>query len=256
MSISDDKAKKVRQAVKVYNDKLWVLNRRKGVSKGALPKKASAKAMLKAYANNEQALNKRLAEMARFTTKGKVYKTQGGVKLTDVVKRAKNKEIKSSYIDEKARYERSQRAGLAFQVQDYRKRKVERLSTNIEDIEYSKLTNLNYATSTSEAIGLQKITSVENFKKAIAYAISKDELNNQLDPRFEERLNRRLNALSPDEIADLMETNATVKSIMNLYREKRNKAIQLESQSYEELLFELDNDFPRVMRRYYRLRKQ
>ena len=75
------------------------------------------------------------------------------------------------------------------------------------------------------------------------------------DPNLEKRLRNRLSKLTEDEIDDLMENNSTVKTIMNYYREKNQKWVEFSGGSMDELLEDLDQQMPNIIKHYRRLRK-
>lgn len=254
--ISDDKMKELRHAVKNYRDKRLILIK-KGVSKGALPKAPTAKEIAKAFENNPTGLNKRIREMNNFTTKGEVYKTKGGINLTKTVAKYKNREINQSRKVEELKFNRINKPEFDKGLKDYRLHKVERLQKNIQNLEYSKLQSLNYAISTPERMALGRRTAVDNFFKSIDYGISTlgDEQNVYFyDPKLKERLKRRLDRLTEDEIADLIETDDTVRTLMNYYREKEND-VQF-SMSYGDYIELLDKKMPSIIKHYYYLRRK
>lgn len=254
MKVTQGDIDETRKVVKNWKEKRRQL-RLKGVTKQALTKDTNTKELLKAYGNNPSALHKKLNEMRKFTTSGKVYKTEGGVKLTDFVKREKNKEIRESRKYEEIKYNRV-KYGFDQGIKDIRKHKVERLQVPIEKVERSKLGSLNFATTSPEKRVIAKSVAVQNFKSALEYGIGNSNVMEK-DKNFMNRLNRRLDKLTDDEINDLLETNQTVKSIMNFYRGNDPKRkLEFSGKSIDEYLTDLDNDFPNIMNKYYRLRRQ
>lgn len=256
MPLSDDLIKRTRHSVKNYKDKVRIL-KLKGVSTSAFQKVGTAKELIKAYGEDPKGLRKRLRELDEFSTKGKVYKSKGGLNLTKTVKTYKNREIRRSQKIEQALTARAERKGLG--TADYHLTRAERLTQRIENVDSSKVGSLNYAITSPEFQRLQKKVAVDNFMKGINFGLGG--LDNSVfhDPNLEKRLRNRLSRLSEDELVDLMETNPTVKTLMNYYREKDkltedNEAVYFSGGSMDELLEELDNDLPNIIRHYRRLR--
>ena len=257
MPLSDDLIKRTRHSVKNYKDKVRIL-KLKGVSTSAFQKVGSAKDLIKAYGEDPKGLRKRLKELDEFSTKGKVYKTKGGLNLTKTVKTYKNREIRRSQKLEQALTAKAEKAGLT--TADYHLTRAERLMQRIENVESSKVRSLNYAISSPEFQRLQKKVAVDNFMKGINFGLGGMDNSTFHDPNLEKRLRNRLARLTEDELIDLMETNNTVKTLMNYYREKDkltddNEAVYFSGGSMDELLEQLDADLPNIIRRYKRLRK-
>ena len=252
MPLSDDLIKRTRHTVKNYKDKVRIL-KNKGVSSSAFQKVGSAKELLKAYENDPKGLRKRLRELESFSTKGKVYKSKGGLNLTQTVKTFKNREILRSRRIESAKLEKARKGGLT--NSEYHEARLERLGTRIEKVNASSDRSLNYATISPELAKQQKKTAVDNFMKGINFGLGG--LDNTMfhDPNLEKRLRNRLSKLTEDELDDLIENNSTVKTIMNYYREKDKKWVEFSGGSLDELLEDLDQQMPNIIRHYKRLRK-
>lgn len=252
MSLNDDLIRRTRHTVKNYKDKVRIL-KKKGVSSSAFQKVGSAKELLKAYENDPKGLRKRLRELNSFSTKGKVYKSKGGLNLTQTVKTFKNREITRSRKIESAKLEKARKGGLT--NAEYHETRLERLATRIEKVNASSARSLNYATTSPELVKQQKKTAIDNFMKGINFGLGG--LDNTMfhDPNLEKRLRNRLSKLTEDEIDDLMENNSTVKNIMNYYREKNHKWVEFSGGSMDELLENLDQQMPNIIRHYKRLRK-
>lgn len=252
MPLNDDLIRRTRHDIKNYKDKVRIL-KKKGVSTNAFMKVGSAKELLKAYENDPKGLRKRLKELNEFSTKGKVFKTEGGLKLTNTVKLYKNREILRSRRIETARRDKARKGGLT--SAEYHETRLERLATRIEKVNASSARTLNYATISPELVQQQKKTAVDNFMKGINFGLGG--LDNTMfhDPNLEKRLRDRLGRLTEDELDDLMETNSTVKRIMNYYREKDKKWVEFSGGSMDELLEDLDQQMPNIIRHYKRLRK-
>lgn len=257
MPLNDDLIKRTRKSVKNYKDKVRIL-KNKGVSAGALPRVGSAKELLKAYENDPAGLRRRLKEFDEFTTKGKVYKTEGGISLTSTVKKYKNREIRRSLQNEQNKFAKAERAGLS--SADYHERRIKRLANTIEKADYADLRSINYAITNPEFVKLEKKTAVENFMKGINFGLGGMDNDTFQDPELANRLRNNLSKLTEDELADLMESNNTVKTLMNYYRERdkieKGEPIQFSGGSYDELLEDLDKDMPSIIRHYKRLRKK
>lgn len=257
MPLSDDLIKRTRKSVKNYKDKVRIL-KLKGVSSSAFQKVGSAKDLIKAYGEDPKGLRKRLRELDEFSTKGKVYKSKGGLNLTKTVKTYKNREIRRSQKIEQALTAKAEKAGLT--TADYHLTKAERLTQRIENVDSSKVRSLNYAITSPEFQRLEKKVAVDNFMKGINFGLGGLDNSTFHDPNLEKRLRNRLSSLREDELVDLMENNKTVKTLMNYYREKDkllkdNEAVSFSGGSMDELLEELDNDLPNIIRHYKRLRK-
>lgn len=252
MPLSDDLIKHTRHTVKNYKDKVRIL-KNKGVSSSAFQKVGSAKELLKAYENDPKGLRKRLRELDSFSTKGKVYKSKGGLNLTQTVKTFKNREILRSRRIESSKLEKARKGGLT--NAGYHETRLERLATRIEKVNASSARSLNYATISPELAKQQKKTAVDNFMKGINFGLGG--LDNTMfhDPNLEKRLRNRLSKLTEDEIDDLIENNSTIKNIMNYYREKDKKWVEFSGGSLDELLEDLDQQMPNIIRHYKRLRK-
>lgn len=260
MPLSDDLIKRTRKSVKNYKDKVRIL-KLKGVSSSAFQKVGSAKELLKAYGEDPRGLRKRLRELDEFSTKGKVYTTKGGLKLTKTVKTYKNREIRRSQKIEQALTAKAEKAGLT--TASYHSTRAERLLTPIEKLDASKVRSTNYAIVSPEFQRLQDKVAVENFMKGINFGVGALDNSTFHDPNLEKRLKNRLSRLTEDELVDLMETNKTVKTLMNYYREKDKvkKGVKTDSEtvyfsfgSIDELLEDLDQQLPNIIRHYRRLR--
>ena len=252
MPLSDDLIKRTRHTVKNYKDNVRIL-KKKGVSSSAFQKVGSAKELIKAFENDPKGLRKRLRELDSFSTKGEVYKSKGGLNLTQTVKTCKNREILRSRRIESVRREKARKGGLT--NSEYHKARLERLGTRIEKVNASSARSLNYATISPELAKQQKKTAVDNFMKGINFGLGG--LDNTMfhDPNLEKRLRNRLSKLTEDELDDLIENNSTVKTIMNYYREKDKKWVEFSGGSLDELLEDLDQQMPNIIRHYKRLRK-
>ena len=220
MPLSDDLIKRTRHTVKNYKDKVRIL-KNKGVSSSAFQKVGSAKELLKAYENDPKGLRKRLRELDSFSTKGKVYKSKGGLNLTQTVKTFKNREILRSRRIESARLEKARKGRLT--NIDYHKTRLERLENRIENVNQSSVRSLNYATISPELVNQQRKNAVDNFMNGINFGLGGLDNSTFHDPNLEKRLRNRLSKLTEDEIDDLMENNSTVKNIMNYYHKKKHK---------------------------------
>ena len=252
MPLSDDLIKRTRHTVKNYKDKVRIL-KNKGVSSSAFQKVGSAKELIKAFENDPKGLRKRLRELDSFSTKGKVYKTKGGLNLTQTVKTFKNREILRSRRIESARLEKARKGGLT--NSEYHEARLERLENRIENVNQSSVRSLNYATISPELVNQQRKNAVDNFMKGINFGLGGLDNSTFHDPNLEKRLRNRLSKLTEDEIDDLMENNSTVKNIMNYYREKNQKWVEFSGGSMDELLEEFDQELPSIIRHYKRLRK-
>lgn len=240
---------RARKSVKNFKDKVRILQN-KGVSKGALPKVEDARYLMKAYANDPTGLNKRLDELDKFTTRGKVYKTEGGVALTADVKRFKNREIARSYKLEQAKFNQAKQFGLVSKKK-YHSGRMETLSKGIENVEYTKLKTLNYAITPPEIETRMKNNAVDNFMASIDYGFENFSF---INPNIEERMRERLSELTVDEMNDLLENDETVRSIMNYYREKDQPQVKFSGESYEDLINELDRRLPYIVKKYKQAR--
>ena len=252
MPLSDDLIKRTRHTVKNYKDKVRIL-KNKGVSSSAFQKVGSAKELLKAYENDPKGLRKRLRELDSFSTKGKVFKSKGGLNLTQTVKTFKNREILRSRRIESARLEKARKGRLT--NIDYHKTRLERLENRIENVNQSSVRSLNYATISPELVNQQRKNAVDNFMKGINFGLGGLDNSTFHDPNLEKRLRNRLSKLTEDEIDDLMENNSIVKNIMNYYREKKHKWVEFSVGDMSELLEEFDQELPSIIKHYKRLRK-
>lgn len=252
MPLNDDLIKRTRHTVKNYKDKVRIL-KKKGVSTSAFQKVGSAKELIKAFENDPKGLRKRLRELDSFSTKGEVYKSKGGLKLTQTVKTFKNREILRSRRIESARLEKARKGKLT--NIEYHKTRLERLENRIENVNQSSVRSLNYATISPELVNQQRKNAVDNFMKGINFGLGGLDNSTFHNPNLEKRLRNRLSELTEDEIDDLMENNTTVKNIMNYYREKKHKWIEFSGGDMSELLEEFDQDLPSIIKHYKRLRK-
>lgn len=254
--LNDDLIKHTRHSVKNAKDKARIL-KNKGVTKGALPKIPSAKYLLKAYENDPSGLRKRLKEFDAFTTKGKVYKTEGGISLTHSVKVYKNREIRRSQLYEQSMVNKAEKAGLSTAKQHADK--AQRLMTRVEKLEYNDLRMTNYAITNPEAVSLHQKVAVENFMKGLNFGYGYLDNGNFVGKDVEERIKQNLSELTEDEINDLMETNSTVKNIMNYYRERKSveegKEVKFSGGSLQSNILKLDKQLPEIVKRYKRLRR-
>lgn len=240
---------RARKSVKNFKDKMRILQN-KGVSKGALPKVEDARYLMKAYANDPTGLNKRLDELDKFTTRGKVYKTEGGISLTKDVKRFKNLEMARSYRLEEGKLKQAQRFGLVSRKK-YHSKRMETLAKGIEQASYSDLKTINYAITPPEIETRMKNNAVDNFMASIDYGFENFSF---INPNIEERMRSRLSELTVDELNDLMENDETIRSIMNYYREKDQPHVKFAGESYEELIEELDRRLPYIVKKYKKAR--
>lgn len=240
---------RARKSVKNFKDKARIL-RNKGVSKWALPKVEDARYLIKAYQNNPDALHKRLDEIDKFTTKGKVYKTEGGVGLTSEVKKFKNREIARSYKIEELKYKQAQKFGNVSK-RKYHENRMKKLSQNIEQASYDDLKGINYAVTPPEIELNLKNNAVDNFMSSIDYGFENFSF---INPKIEERMRERLEELTVDELNDLLENDETVRQIMNYYREKDQPQVKFAGESYEDLIEELDRRLPYIVKKYKQAR--
>lgn len=252
MPLSDDLVKRTRKSVKNYKDKVRIL-KKKGVSSSAFQRIGTPSDFLKAYKDNPRALRRRLDELDNFSTKGKVFKTEGGMSLTKTVKTFKNREIRRARLREQNLYDKAKSARLT--NLDYRERRLSNLENKIQDVSSSKAKTLNFSITTPEQAILQKRTGVDNFMKAINFGLGGMDNSVFHDPNLEKRLRNRLSKLTEDELDDLLQNNNTVKSIMNYYREKEHNWVKFSGGTLDERLEELDNELPNIIRRYRSHRK-
>lgn len=259
MPLSDDLIKRTRHSVKNYKDKVRIL-KLKGVSTSAFQKVGSAKDLIKAYGEDPKGLRKRLKELDEFSTKGKVYKTEGGLNLTRTVKLYKNREIRRSQRFEQTLTAKAEKAGLT--TADYHLTRAERLLTPIEKLSASKVRSTNYAITSPEFAKLQEKVAVENFLKGINFATGGMDNTTFYGKKVEDYLRDKLSELTEDELVDLMETSSTVKAIMNYYRERdklrkegEEDGVEFSGGSLEDNINKLVNEMPNILRHYKNLRK-
>lgn len=254
--LNDDLIKRTRHSVKNVKDKVRIL-KNKGVTTGALPKIPTAKYLLKAYENNPVGLRKRLKEFDDFTTKGKIYKTEGGITLTHAVKVYKNREIRRSQLHEQALVRKAEKAGLVT-AEDHAN-KAQRLMTKIEKLDYSDLRMTNYAITNPEGIQLHQRVAVENFMKGLNFGYGFLDNGTFVGKQIEDSIKEQLSELTEDEINDLMETNQRVKNIMNYYRERKaieeGRTVKFSGGSVQNNINKLEQELPEIVKRYKRLRR-
>lgn len=246
---------RTRKAVKKYNELIDYARKYKGVSSAMLPKKASSDALLRAFGDNPTKLHARLNEMAKFTTKGKVYKNASGVSTTDALMKYKLKQAKKSERYEVDRLAKAK--DLDPDIQDYRERRVKRLQALTADSDIKEITRANNAILDPEYQVLQRKTSVTNFKLALvsAYADSEEELN-MLSPKFNEHMNKWLEQLTDDEIEDMLSNDGIVRQIMEHYREKGDENLSVYGYDYFDLLTDFMQELPNKVRYYKKLRRK
>ena len=105
MALSDYDKKQAWKIVRSFQQKRRYLQN-KGVSKGALPKPVRYKELIKAYSDSPVGLRNRLKTLQAFSTKGEVYKTEGGVNLTKSLAKYKNEEIRRGEKYQVERYDK------------------------------------------------------------------------------------------------------------------------------------------------------
>lgn len=254
--LSDDLIKRTKKSVKNYKDKQRIL-RNKGVSSSALTKIGTAGELLKAFENDPKGLRRRLNELDRFSTKGKVYKSKGGLNLTATVKNFKNREIKKSASLEQELYDKSSRSGLS--SARYHKNRLERLQKDIETVTASDIRSLNYAITTPEDVKMSNKVAVQNFMKGINFGLGGMDNDTFYGEELGKRIRKNLSELTEDELVDLLENNRLVNALMNYYREKDKilggEPIEFSGGTMDDLLMEFYQQLPEIVRSYKRRRK-
>ena len=255
MKLSEEDKREAFKVVRSYMQKRRYLQS-KGVSKGALPKPVSHRELIQAYENSPTGLRNRLKNLRSFSTRGEVYKTEGGVSLTKKLANYKNKEIRRGEAYQTERYNK-----LKFHknsnAKGYRKTKVDYLKDkNIENVKYSQLATINYSIENPEQIKVRKKLAVENFFKSLECGFADDSVVSQ-NPMVKARIQRYLEKFTEDEIADLMTTNGTIRAIMEFYRsEDSSQPVEFVGDTWEDLIWQLYEDIPEIAKGVYRRRKQ
>ena len=255
MKLSEEDKREAYKVTRSYMQKRRYLQS-KGVSKGALPKPVRYKELIEAYVNSPSGLRSRLNNMRSFSTRGEVYKTEGGVSLTKRLKTYKNKEIRRGEAYQVERYNKL-KYNKNSNAKGYRKTKVDYLKDkNIENVKYSQLATINYSIENPEQIKVRKKLAVENFFKSLECGFADDNVVAQ-NPMVKARIQRYLDKFSEDEISDLLSTNPTVRAIMDYYRgEDPSQPIEFAGTSWEDLIWQLYEDMPNIAKGIYRKRKQ
>ena len=251
--LSKQRIEQVRKEVRIYNRKLDYA-RKKGVSENMLPKRANADKILRELSGKPYQLRSRMKEIRDFTTTGAVYKTKGGLRTTKYIFDLKKKKQNLALKKEKRALDMASDFDLT--AREYHERRINRLNQSLEFASNRDLQRINFSYENLEDTAHNKRIAVANFKSSIAYAYANaDGELDMLYPKFNERLNRRLNALTVDEITDMMENNGTVKAIMEYYREKESD-VEYTGNSYFDLLWQFDEELPSIIKHYKYIRKK
>lgn len=255
MKLSEEDKREAFKVVRSYMQKRRYLQS-KGVSKGALPKPVSHRELIKAYVDSPTGLRKRLNNLKSFSTRGEVYKTEGGVSLTKTLAKYKNSEIRRGEAYQIDRYNKLKNFRNS-NAKGYRKTKVDYLKDkNIENVKYSQLATINYSIENPEQIKVRKQLAVENFFKSLECGFADDNVVTQ-NPMVKARIQRYLEKFSEDEISDLLTTNPTIRAIMDYYRgEDPEQPIEFAGTSWEDLIWQLYEEMPEIAKGVYRRRKQ
>lgn len=207
----------LRRAVQNFNKKIKRLEA-KGVSPSLLPSKASVRSLKLAYANKRD-LNRRLNELKSFTAKGDVRSNTKNVYGTDALFKFRQK------IDiNKARTRKIKRAQkLRMMPMKYKsvkddallntEAKIKFLDVDIENVDVKTLQRLNANALTKEEIAKKQETYYDNYFKML---FQEAQVAN-IDPYKRRFIEKELRKLTPEQLAELTETDATVKSIVEQY---------------------------------------
>lgn len=224
MAIRYDKQFKneIYKAVRSFNAKITRLEK-KGVSAALLPDRISTKS-LKANYTNRKAMRAELKKLQEFTSKGQTFKSEGGVTGTTMLfeynKKRANKAAKQLQGELNAleqiptRYPmmKSESATLL-------ENKIKYLKRDIYKLDIKQINIFIRNTEVTNKYNEKNAIFHENFNKmfmAMAYAAG-------LDRHYIERIQDKLNRISPNELLELYRTNPAFKMVTEKYKKSQEE---------------------------------
>lgn len=205
----------LRKEVASFRRKIQRLQR-KGVSQGLLPTNIKVSDLKRTY-DNWQDLEKRLAQMRNFSSVGKLRTNQKGLVGTDTLFRFKQQEIDEGVILAKQRREilRQTKGRSAVKTQSLRNltRKIEKMSKNLEELDFKMLQKINQNSLTLEEYSEKSETFYESFFKMLFQSGNFSDFNDELKNEIQEELKK----FTPSELSELLEKEDTFKELMDKY---------------------------------------
>lgn len=223
MTIRYDKQFKneIYKTVRSFNAKISRLEK-KGVSASLLPDRVSTKS-LKANFSNRKAMRAELKALQDFSSRGQTFKSEGGVTGTTMLfqynKKRANKAVRQLQKELDAleqiptRYPmmKSESATLL-------ENKIKYLKRDIYKLDIRQINILIKNTETVNKYNEKNIIFHENFNKmlmAMAYA-------GDLDSHYIERIQEKLNQVSPNTLLELYRTNPAFKMVTEKYKKAQD----------------------------------
>lgn len=205
----------LRREVASFRKKIRRLQK-KGVSQGLLPTNIKVSDLKRTYDNWED-LEARLEQMRNFSSVGKLRTNQKGLVGTDTLFRFKQQEIDEGVNLAKQRREtlRQTKERSAVKTQSLRNltRKIEKMSKNIEELDFKMLQKINQNSLTLEEYSERSESFYESFFKMLFQSGNFSDYNDELKNEIQEDLKK----FTPAELSELLDKEDTFKELMDKY---------------------------------------
>ena len=241
----------LRRQVASFRKKVKRLQR-KGVSQGLLPNNIKVSDLKRTYDTWED-LEARLEQMRNFSSVGVTRQTSKGLVGTDILFRYKQQEIDESVILAKQRRDslRQTKGRSPIKTQSLRNltRKIQKISVDLEDIDFKTLQKVNANALTLEEYSDRSETFYESFYKMLFQASEYSGANEEIIKDIKESLDK----FTPEELSELLEKEDTISDLMAKYEvTKKNKWFEDADTKadFRVALNNLRNQLPRMLKEY------
>ena len=241
----------LRRQVANFRKKVKRLQR-KGVSQGLLPNNIKVSDLKRTYDTWED-LEARLEQMRNFSSVGVTRQTSKGLVGTDILFRYKQQEIDESVILAKQRRDslRQTKGRSPIKTQSLRNltRKIQKISVDLEDIDFKTLQKVNANALTLEEYSDRSETFYESFYKMLFQASEYSGANEEIIKDIKESLDK----FTPEELSELLEKEDTISDLMAKYEvTKKNKWFEDADTKadFRVALNNLRNQLPRMLKEY------
>ena len=241
----------LRRQVANFRKKVKRLQR-KGVSQGLLPNNIKVSDLKRTYDTWED-LEARLEQMRNFSSVGVTRQTSKGLVGTDILFRYKQQEIDESVILAKQRRDslRQTKGRSPIKTQSLRNltRKIQKISVDLEDIDFKTLQKVNANALTLEEYSDRSETFYESFYKMLFQASEYSGANEEIIKDIKESLDK----FTPEELSELLEKEDTISDLMAKYEvTKKNKWFEDADTKadFRVALNNLKNQLPRMLKEY------
>lgn len=241
----------LRRQVANFQKKVKRLQR-KGVSQGLLPNNIKVSDLKRTYDTWED-LEARLEQMRNFSSVGVTRQTSKGLVGTDILFRYKQQEIDESVILAKQRRDslRQTKGRSPIKTQSLRNltRKIQKISVDLEDIDFKTLQKVNANALTLEEYSDRSETFYESFYKMLFQASEYSGANEEIIKDIKESLDK----FTPEELSELLEKEDTISDLMAKYEvTKKNKWFEDADTKadFRVALNNLKNQLPRMLKEY------